>query len=323
MKVLLTGASGNVGSHTLPVLLSHGHQVRCFARLSTANRRLARQWAPAAEVAWGDITDPNAVCRAVEDVDVVIHLAAMIPPLADERAEQAQKANVGGTANVVAACLARATSPRLLFTSTLDVHGFTADRPPPRRVEDPLVATSPYTAHKIENEAMIRASGLDWAILRLADVPILGVREPHPIMFEIGLDNRIESLHADDAGLAIANALRTPAVWGRVLFVGGGPSCQLTYREYLTRMLAAMGVDPLPDDAFSSAPYATDWLDTEESERLLHYQRHTFDDIAEAVAASLGWKRRLVPLATPLARAAILRLSPYYKAADRLSRGRR
>ena len=42
-------------------------------------------------------------------------------------------------------------------------------------------------------------------------MPILGVRDPHPIMFEIGLDNRIESLHADDAGLAITNALETPA----------------------------------------------------------------------------------------------------------------
>ncbi|GAA5201172.1 NAD(P)-dependent oxidoreductase [Rugosimonospora acidiphila] len=323
MKVLLTGASGNIGSHTLPELVHRGHEVRCFARLSTVNRRMARQWAPEATVAWGDITDANAVARAVEGVDVVIHLAAMIPPGADEHADQAREVNVGGTANVVAACLAQDSAPRLLFSSTLDVHGFTLDRQPPRRVDDPLVATSPYTAHKIEDEAMIRASGLEWAIFRLADVPILGVREPHPIMFEIGLDNRIESLHADDAGLALTNALETPAVWGRAMFIGGGQTCQLTYREYLTRMLAAMGVDPLPDDAFSAAPYATDWLDTEESERLLHYQRHTFDDIVEAVAVSLGWRRRFVRPAAPLARASILRLSPYYKARARLHRARR
>ena len=173
------------------------------------------------------------------------------------------------------------------------------------------MATNPYTEHKIECERLIQESGLEWCIFRLADVPVLGPRDAHPIMFEIGLDNRIESLHADDAGLAIANALSTPEVWGRVLFVGGGPSCQLTYREYLTRMLAAMGVEPLPEEAFSTAPYATDWLDTTESEALLHYQRHDFTDIAEAIAASLGWKRRLVPLVGPLARGAILRLSPY------------
>ncbi len=310
MTILLTGATGNVGSHTLPELLRRGHDVRCLTRLTTANRRAAAQHK--AETVWGDITDPDAVARAIAGVDTVIHLAAMIPPAADEQPDRARAVNVDGTANVIAAGQAQSKPPRLLFTSTFDVHGFTLDKPPPRHVDDPVMATNPYTEHKIECEAMIAESGLAWSILRLADVPILGIRDPHPIMFEIGLDNRIESLHADDAGLAIANALETPAVWGRVLFIGGGLSCQLTYREYLTRLLAAMGVDPLPEEAFSDAVYATDWLDTEESEALLHYQRHTFDDIAEAIAASLGWKRRLASVASPLARAAILRLSPYY-----------
>jgi nucleoside-diphosphate-sugar epimerase len=220
---------------------------------------------------------------------------------------------VDGTANVVAACLARPEPPRLLFTSTFDVHGLTQRKTPPRHVDDPLVATNPYTEHKIECERLIRESGLDWAIFRLADVPVLGARAPHPIMFEIGPDNRIEALHAGDAALAVANALDTPEVWGRVLFVGGGPSCQVTYREYLTRLLGAMGLDPLPDKAFSDAEYATDWLDTTESEKLLHYQRHTFDDIAADLAAALGWRRRAAAFAKPLATRAILRLSPYYR----------
>jgi len=310
MPILVTGATGNVGSHTVPELLRRGHDVRCLAKLSNANRKWAK--ALGVQVVWGDITDSATVARAVDGVDTVIHLAALIPPAADEQPDLARATNVDGTANVIAACQAQPVRPRLLFTSTFDVHGLTLDKAPPRHVDDPLVATNPYTEHKIECERLVRESGLEWCVFRLADVPILGPRDPHPIMFEIGLDNRIESLHGDDAGLAIANALETPEVWGRTLFVGGGPSCQLTYRDYLTRLLAAMRVDPLPDNAFSTAEYATDWLDTTESEALLHYQRHTFDDIAEAVAAGLGWKRRLMPVASPIARAAILRLSPYY-----------
>jgi N-methylhydantoinase B/oxoprolinase/acetone carboxylase alpha subunit len=88
----------------------------------------------------------------------------------------------------------------------------------------------------------------------------------------------------------------------------------VTYRDYLTRLLAAMGIKPLPDKAFSDAEYVTDWVDTVESEALLRYQRHTFDDIAAAIAASLGWRRRLVPLVEPFARRAMLKLSPYYRA---------
>ena len=311
MKILLTGACGNVGSHTLPELLRRGHQVRCFDRLSTANRRMAKQ--RGVETVWGDVADAGAVARATTGVDTVVHLAAMIPPAADEQPDRARVINVDGTANVIAGCLAQPEPPRLLFTSTFDVHGYTLSSPPPRRVDDPLVATNPYTAHKIECEGLVRRSGLVWSVLRLADVPILGIRDPHPIMFEIGLDNRIEVLHADDAGLAITNALETPEIWGQVLFIGGGASCQVTYREYLTRLLAAMGIPPLPEEAFSTAMYATDWIDTIDSEALLRYQRHTFNDIAEDIAASLGWKRRAAAAAGPLARAAILRLSPHYR----------
>jgi nucleoside-diphosphate-sugar epimerase len=244
---------------------------------------------------------------------VVVHLAAVIPPGSEDRPEQAREVNVEGTRNVVAACLGQPAPPRLLFTSTFDVHGHTLRQPPPRHVDDPLVASDAYTSHKIVCEGLIRDCGLSWCIFRLTDVPILGVRDPHPIMFEIGLDNRIESLHAADAALAIVNALGVEQVWGRVLFVGGGPTCQLTYREYLPRLLAAMGLDPLPEEAFSDKEYATDWVDTEESQRLLDYQHHSFDDIAGAIAASLGWKRRLIPLAGPLARGAMLAMSPYYR----------
>jgi UDP-glucose 4-epimerase len=292
MTILITGASGNVGSHVLPELERRGHAVRPFT---------------------GDVTDAPAVAAAVVGVDTVIHLAAIIPPGSDENPERARRVNVDGTAAVIAGCRAQPDPPRLLFTSTFDVHGHTLGTPPPRRVDDPLVATDPYTAHKIEGERLVRASGLDWAIFRLTDVPVLAVREAHPIMFEIGLDNRIEAVHADDVAVAVANALDTHEVWGRVLFIGGGKTCQLTYREYLTRLLAAMGITPLPDKAFSDKEYATDWVDSTESEALLHYQRHTFDDIAEAIAASLGWKRRLVGFAGPVAKAAMLRLSPYYR----------
>jgi nucleoside-diphosphate-sugar epimerase len=292
VTILLTGASGNIGSHVLPELVRRGHRVRTFA---------------------GDITDPAAVAEEIEGVDTVIHLAAVIPPTSDEQPERARAVNVDGTANVIAAGQAQPEPPRLLFTSTFDVHGHTLDKSPPRQVDDPLVATDPYSGHKIECERLIRESWLNWAIFRLVDVPLIGYRDPHPIMFEIGLDNRIEAVHADDVAVAIANALDNPEVWRRILFIGGGKSCQLTYREYLTRLLAAMGIKPLPENAFSDAMYATDWVDSTESEALLHYQRHTFDDIAEAIAATLGWKRRLVSLANPWIRRMILRDSPYYR----------
>ena len=313
MKILLTGPFGNVGSHAIPELLREGHQIRAFDLDVPANRKVAKELGRKVEPAWGDVRDLRAVERAVTDVDAVLHLAAVIPPGSDEDPAATRAVNVGGTANVVKACQGRARKPRLLLVSTFDVHGHTQSRPPPRRVEDPVQATDPYTESKIAAEALVRESGLDWAIFRLTDVPVIGLRDPHPIMFEIGLHNRIEALHPDDAATALARSLRTPEVWGRTLFVGGGPSCQVTYRDYLKRMLGAMGLEMLPDEAFSDADYATDWVDSTESQRLLRYQRRTFDDITGDVAKCLGWKKAFVPLAASVAKKKMLDMSPYWR----------
>jgi nucleoside-diphosphate-sugar epimerase len=317
MKVLLTGAFGNIGSHALAALLAARHQVCCLDLPDRANRRAAKALGGRAEVLWGDVRDDVAVRAAMEGVDAVVHLAAVIPPRALEEPAYARAVNVEGTRQVLAAARQQAKPPRFVFASSLDVHGRTQQAPPPRHVDDALVRTDVYTEHKIEGERHVRESGLDWCILRFADVPVLGLRDPHPIMFEIGLHNRIEALHADDAGLALARALASPAVWGKVLFVGGGKSCQLTYGDYLARLMRAMGLPPLPPEAFSTADYVTDWLDTAESQRLLDYQRHTFDDIVAAIAARLGWRRPLVPVAAPFVRRSLLRLSPYWRARAR------
>jgi len=72
------------------------------------------------------------------------------------------------------------------------------------------------------------------------------------------------------------------------------------------------GVGMLPESAFGHEPYSTDWLDTEESQRLLNYQRYTFEDIMEHLTRIVGYKRHLAALARPVARWWILRMSPFY-----------
>ncbi|MFH5206988.1 NAD-dependent epimerase/dehydratase family protein [Antrihabitans spumae] len=316
MNILLTGAFGNIGSAVLAELLSRGHRVRCFAKDTRADRKRARAFSSVDDVRWADIRDPDAVAGAVAGVDVVLHFAAMIPPASEAAPTLARQINVDGTANVIAACQRQATPPRLIFASTFDVHGNTLDKPTPRRVADPLQAIDSYSGHKIECEALVRNSGLDWFIPRFVDVPIIGIRPAEPIMFEIGLHNRIEVLHPRDAALAMANALETDEVWGTTLFIGGGASCQVTYQEFLTRILTAMGLSPLPAKAFSDKAYATDWVDTDESQRLLRYQRYDFDSITADIAATLGWKRYLMPVARPLARRSMLKMSPYWPSAS-------
>jgi UDP-glucose 4-epimerase len=324
MRVLVTGAFGNIGSHTVDALLDAGHDVRAlrFGRSRVHPARRAR-WARHVEVVDGDVCAPATLTAAVRDVDVVIHLAAVIPPACLEAPEAARLVNVDGTRNLIAALQANPRPARLLFASTLDVFGHTAHLPPPRRVDDPVQATDVYTGHKLECETLVRTSGLTWAILRYADVPPMELRGPVPIMFDIPLAQRIEAIHPVDAGLATARAASGDEAWSRTWLIGGGRTCQLRYGEYLARLFAAMELGaPLPEHAFTTSPYCTDWLDTEESQRVFQYQRASFDDIVRDVSALLGWRRPFARLARPLVRRHMLAMSPYYRRPPGASRER-
>jgi nucleoside-diphosphate-sugar epimerase len=322
--VLVTGAFGNIGSHTVDALIEGGHRVRAlrFGRPRLSKERRAR-WGRAVEVIDGDLRSGAGLAEAVRGVDVVVHLAFVIPPACLERPAEARRTNVDGTRHLIAAMRDHAPAARLLFASTLDVFGPTAHLPPPRRRDDPVQATDVYTEHKLECEAMVRDSGLRWGILRYADVPPLELRGPVPIMFDIPPGQRIECIHPADAGLATARAAAHEETWGQVWLIGGGPSCRLLYGEYLARFFAAMELGaPMPERAFTTTPYCTDWLDTEESQRLFQYQRASFDEIVRDVAALLGWRRPLARLARPLVRWHMLRMSPYYRLPAAASRER-
>jgi short-subunit dehydrogenase len=131
-------------------------------------------------------------------------------------------------------------------------------------------------------------------------------------MFEIRLDNRMEYVHNRDVGLALANAVTSSAIWGRILHIGGGARCQYTYREIVEKVLDGVGVGMLPEQAFSRRPFSTDWIDTQESQRLLRFQRYTLDDYIREFAAKLGFRRFLARLFKPVVRLALLSRSPYY-----------
>jgi UDP-glucose 4-epimerase len=313
MNVLVTGAFGNIGSHSVDALLKLGHGVRALA-FGAPDAKLTKAWGSKVEVVRGDVTRPETLPAAVRGVDRVVHLAYVIPPACLDKPDQARRVNVDGTRNVLEAVKAHAPAAKLLFASSLDVFGRTADRPPPRKVTDPVQATDAYTEHKIVCEGLVRESGLTWAIFRYADVPPLALRQPVPLMFEIPLSQRIDTLHPLDAGLVTARGATMDETWGKVWLVGGGPRCQVTYGDYLAKFMSAMEMGgPLPESAFTTTPYSTDWLDSEESQRVFQYQRHSFDDIVRDVAALLGWKRSLARLSQPVVREYMLGMSPYYR----------
>ena len=321
MRILLTGATGNIGNQALRELLRQGHTVRCLVR--DARRMQVTGPQSQLEVMVGDTRDPAQVKAAVVGQEMVIHLAALIPPASDLQPELAYATNVGGTKNVIAAIAAQPQPPKLVYMSTIALFGRTQDQPPPRRVGDPLAPLDPYSMHKVECEGLLRASSLTWVILRCTAVPRFDEGfDPVRLraMFAIAPTDRMEMLHPADAGLAVANAAKSPDVWGKTLIIAGGSRCRMTMRDYYQGYFDALGIKALPAEAFSHESYHLDWYDTEESEALLQYQRHTFADFVAELRGRVRGQRLGVALAQPIVRWVLLRYSSAWK--ERRKQGR-
>ncbi len=316
MKILLTGAFGNIGMSTLTELVARKHTVTAFDLPGKANRTRAACFADKIQTLWGDLCCQEDVIRAVQGQDIVIHTAFIIPKLSatgiqsEDRPDFARAVNVQGTKNLVSAMCAQPRPPRLVFTSSLHVFGRTQHLPPPRTATDPVQPIEHYVHHKVECEEMIRESGLTWAILRLgAAFPIRLILDPG--MFEVPLENRIEYVHSRDVGVALASAVTSTDIWGKVLLIGGGPRCQFYYRDVVRAVLDATGIRELPEHAFTTTPYSVDWLDTEESQHLLNYQQRTLTEYVQEMRTVLGYRRGMIRMFEPVVRSILLRQSPY------------
>ena len=118
MRVLVTGGTGFVGSHTVAALRAAGHQVKLLVRDPA---RIAPALAPhgldVPEHEMGDVTDGAAVERALEGCDSVIHAAALVAMEA-HRSEEVTRTNVGGADTVLGAAHARGLRSIVYVSST-------------------------------------------------------------------------------------------------------------------------------------------------------------------------------------------------------------
>ena len=321
MRVLITGAFGNIGESALLELLPRGIDVVAFDLPTKHNRKVYRglEHKSNLEVVWGNITNRELVSRTIsDDLDCIIHLAALIPPVSEANPELAYEVNVGGTRNLLDGVSFSNSKPKFVYASSIATYGHSDGSGPPRSASDSQIATDNYTSHKIECEGLVKESGLPWTILQFGVVaPLMLGSDFGPILFDIPLEQRIEFVHTRDIGLAVANAV-TAASEGKTLLVGGGEDCRMYYGEFAEALLEAMGVGMLPESAFkqpaSSEDYFyTDWMDSQEAQEILQYQTRSFQQFLGDYRKLLGHGRYLVRLFRPVIRWRLLSQSPYYK----------
>lgn len=223
MKILVTGATGKVGSRFVPRLLAKGYDVSVFVRDAAKAAELTRL---GAKVIIGDLYDPGTIPAAVAGKDAVIHLAALFRTFTDN--EGIIKTNREGTIELANAAMAAGVK-RFIFASTSNVYGSGYGRPAGEdeqvNINDPRAYASSKIAAEQELISLQRNKGFDVRILRLAFV--YGDKDPHiaeilPLlkMLKRHSGSRMHMVHHLDVAQALLLLLNTEGLDGEIFNVG-------------------------------------------------------------------------------------------------------
>jgi 2-alkyl-3-oxoalkanoate reductase len=227
MRVLVTGASGFLGSHIAEQFAAAGHDVRALLRPTSSRKFLQIPH----EEAIGDVTDAESLPAAVSDVDVVVHAAGLIK--ARNEAEFAS-VNEHGTTNLLRAVKAHNPSvKRIVYISSIAAHG-SSKNGKPRPLDAPPRPITAYGRTKLAGELLARRSPLAGRTVILRPPAIYGPRDAALLpFFQLaryrfapllnGGRNRVSMIYATDAARAALLAATAEAdIGGRIYYPEDG-----------------------------------------------------------------------------------------------------
>lgn len=323
MRVLITGAFGNIGKAVLEKAYENGHEINILELETKRNRKYARKIRKKINrLFFGDINDTTLVNEAVEQSDAIIHLAAIIPPLSKRNRELCMRVNYEGTLNLLRARDRCSQDIAFIFTSSASVMGSTQQREPPVKVTDPVVITGNYEESKIKAEKYLKTNEDNYLIFRLAGVLTSYASFNMSYLeetFDFHPEARVEFVLDKDVATALVTAAeklvakQTPQK--KTYFLGGGAenNCQTTGQAFL-ELLYNSFVIPMPERKYFTSninAYHLDWYDTEEAQKEFFFQNHGIDNFFNFMLKKYGKFKPIIKLFKRALLRKITSMSPY------------
>jgi nucleoside-diphosphate-sugar epimerase len=318
--ILLTGAAGAVGLEVLKQLYTERErfEITVFELGSVRNKKNLSKFSEGIEIVYGDIANFNDIGKVCRGKDFVIHLCAIIPPLADKVPELAFKVNVTGTENLIRNLELYSPESFLLYSSSISVYG--------DRMNDPWISVhdrlfpgegDEYGRTKIRAEEIITGSSLKWSIFRLT--AIMGKHKVSELMFHMPLSTKLEIGTPEDTGRAFIHALdNRDRISKKIFNLGGGETCRTTYKEFLTRSFDILGLGKVsfPAKAFAEKNFHCGfYADGDELENILHFREDGLESYYKKVEKSTkSWRRILTVLFRGAIKKILLKQSGPYRA---------
>lgn len=317
--VLVTGASGTVGREVVKLLTDGSDfQITVFDVANNRSEPFFNSFGERIQFISGDISNAVDVSKIPADLDAVIHLAAIIPPLADENPKLARKVNVEGTRLLINHIEKTSPDAFFLYSSSISVYGDRVSNPEIRGTDKLKVSEGDeYGRTKLEAEALIQSSNLSWTIFRLA--AIMGNHKISRLMFHMPLETSLEICTPEDTARAFVHALHAKSRLEHQIFnLGGGERCRSSYREFLERSFSIFGLGRLsfPKQAFALHNYhCGNMVDGDELEEILHFRRDTMDTYFQKTANEISpLTKWLTIIFSPVIKWFLLRQSEPYRA---------
>lgn len=221
MIIAITGITGNMGQAVLEALQSAEHieRIKLLCHNKKRMKKLLKKYKTLrdkTEVVEGGMTK-NALSRLIEGAELVINMAAVIPPRSDHDPRAAEACNERGVIDLIEAIESANPAPALVHVSTVAVYGNRSGAHPFGRVGDPLIATplDAYSTTKIRAEFAIMESRIEkWAVLRQSAMlhPRMLKDNMHDgLMFHTTFDAPLEWCTAHDSGLLMRNVAEAVA----------------------------------------------------------------------------------------------------------------
>jgi nucleoside-diphosphate-sugar epimerase len=292
MKILITGAFGNIGKAVIEEAYKRHHEIIVFEVDNKKTRKAAGKYRKKAKVVFGDIRNLENVKTAIQQAQAVIHLAAIIPPTSKKHRELTMDVNYSGTVNIVNAIKEAKQDIPLVFTSSASVMGPTQLQDKLVSRNDPLVVTGNYEESKIKCEVYLKENMDNYLVFRLAGVlptfsagSFMGSFGLLEELFDMHPDMRLEMVMAEDIATALVTGAEklkkgsTPKNQAYILGGGKDNGWQLRGREFLSRLFGALSL-PVPDQKYFTKDintYHLDWYDTKEAQQEFNYQNHTIN----------------------------------------------
>ncbi len=319
-RVLITGATGLLGSHTVRALLDAGHAVRAFVRSPEKARRVFAVQPGSLELARGDISEVESVRAALSGCDAVVHCAAAVAAGTGGGPRHLIETNVEGARNVLGAALDRGLR-RIVHVSSI-APLFRGDGTTITEDSEPQPSRRAYAQSKMLAERYVRELQAAGAPIKIIyPGAILGPDDPGLVESNESLvifirkllpltTGGIQYVDARDLAAAIVRILQTEEGQARYLAPGefvSWPEFASLLEELTGEKVAARRINPVflrfmgrvfdalrsvvPLEfplSIESATYVTKWQPIPSSDELARLGVE-FRSLKETLRDTLGW----------------------------------